>query len=106
MAVAIPPAKAGLTEAVVPVVAVQVGDAQPMDALVADAPEVPAQGVVPVLSVGDDLIRTAASIAMVLPAGRAAFPVTIALSAVSYTHLRAHETRGNLVCRLLLEKKK
>jgi len=23
-----------------------------------------------------------------------------------YTHLRAHETRGNLVCRLLLEKKK
>ena len=30
----------------------------------------------------------------------------IALEAVSYTHLRAHETRGNLVCRLLLEKKK
>ena len=28
------------------------------------------------------------------------------LNAVSYTHLRAHETRGNLVCRLLLEKKK
>ncbi len=27
-------------------------------------------------------------------------------SPVSYTHLRAHETRGNLVCRLLLEKKK
>ena len=25
---------------------------------------------------------------------------------VSYTHLRAHETRGNLVCRLLLEKKR
>ena len=25
--------------------------------------------------------------------------------AVSYTHLRAHETKGNLVCRLLLEKK-
>ena len=25
--------------------------------------------------------------------------------AVSYTHLRAHETRSNLVCRLLLEKK-
>ena len=53
-----------------------------MDALVADAPEVPAQGVVPVLSVGDVLIRTAASIAMVLPAVRAAFPVTIALSVV------------------------
>ena len=28
------------------------------------------------------------------------------VTAVSYTHLRAHETRGNLVCRLLLEKKK
>src|SRR5450756_702691 len=27
-----------------------------------------------------------------------------ALSAVSYTHLRAHETRHDLVCRLLLEK--
>src|SRR5450756_566194 len=26
--------------------------------------------------------------------------------AVSYTHLRAHETRHELVCRLLLEKKK
>ena len=25
-------------------------------------------------------------------------------SSVSYTHLRAHETRSNLVCRLLLEK--
>ena len=28
------------------------------------------------------------------------------LQAVSYTHLRAHETKANLVCRLLLEKKK
>eukprot|EP00829_Urostomides_striatus_P007760 TRINITY_DN18648_c0_g1_i1.p1 TRINITY_DN18648_c0_g1~~TRINITY_DN18648_c0_g1_i1.p1 ORF type:complete len:122 (+),score=28.02 TRINITY_DN18648_c0_g1_i1:55-420(+) len=28
------------------------------------------------------------------------------LIAVSYTHLRAHETREDLVCRLLLEKKK
>ena len=27
-------------------------------------------------------------------------------AAVSYTHLRAHETKANLVCRLLLEKKK
>src|SRR5450756_3027517 len=27
-------------------------------------------------------------------------------TAVSYTHLRAHETRHDLVCRLLLEKKK
>src|SRR5450759_2439870 len=30
----------------------------------------------------------------------------IAVIAVSYTHLRAHETRHDLVCRLLLEKKK
>ena len=30
----------------------------------------------------------------------------IALYSVSYTHLRAHETGRNLVCRLLLEKKK
>ena len=28
------------------------------------------------------------------------------MTAVSYTHLRAHETKANLVCRLLLEKKK
>ena len=27
------------------------------------------------------------------------------LKTVSYTHLRAHETKANLVCRLLLEKK-
>src|SRR5660398_301278 len=27
------------------------------------------------------------------------------LAPVSYTHLRAHETQANLVCRLLLEKK-
>src|SRR5678815_4334911 len=30
----------------------------------------------------------------------------IARAPVSYTHLRAHETKANLVCRLLLEKKK
>ena len=28
------------------------------------------------------------------------------METVSYTHLRAHETGRNLVCRLLLEKKK
>src|SRR5450759_5595381 len=36
-------------------------------------------------------------------------PTTSVLSpfwTVSYTHLRAHETRHDLVCRLLLEKKK
>ena len=35
-----------------------------------------------------------------------ALPAVVALNAVSYTHLRAHETGRNLVCRLLLEKKK
>ena len=30
--------------------------------------------------------------------------IYISKSAVSYTHLRAHETRHDLVCRLLLEK--
>src|SRR5450756_2987926 len=30
----------------------------------------------------------------------------ISKNPVSYTHLRAHETRHDLVCRLLLEKKK
>src|SRR5665648_451653 len=30
----------------------------------------------------------------------------LGIYAVSYTHLRAHETRHDLVCRLLLEKKK
>ena len=32
--------------------------------------------------------------------------VVLGLGAVSYTHLRAHETVLDLVCRLLLEKKK
>src|SRR5665648_1221551 len=31
---------------------------------------------------------------------------TAAFDPVSYTHLRAHETRHDIVCRLLLEKKK
>src|SRR5659263_776510 len=30
----------------------------------------------------------------------------VSSASVSYTHLRAHETRHDLVCRLLLEKKK
>src|SRR5450756_2100673 len=39
-------------------------------------------------------------------ASRRDAPVSTASSTVSYTHLRAHETRHDLVCRLLLEKKK
>src|SRR5665647_3685997 len=37
---------------------------------------------------------------------RSADLVVIGPEAVSYTHLRAHETDSYLVCRLLLEKKK
>src|SRR5450756_2699239 len=33
-------------------------------------------------------------------------PPPLTVATVSYTHLRAHETRHDLVCRLLLEKKK
>ena len=39
-------------------------------------------------------------------AGGAASVVAATSYAVSYTHLRAHETVLDLVCRLLLEKKK
>src|SRR5659263_653989 len=39
-------------------------------------------------------------------AAKAAGAVTLNYGPVSYTHLRAHETRHDLVCRLLLEKKK
>src|SRR5450759_5369966 len=35
-----------------------------------------------------------------------AIPIPDKTTTVSYTHLRAHETRHDLVCRLLLEKKK
>src|SRR5660397_44823 len=38
-------------------------------------------------------------IAMMVP-----FIGALGHNAVSYTHLRAHETKANLVCRLLLEK--
>ena len=34
------------------------------------------------------------------------YPMAASPAAVSYTHLRAHETVLDLVCRLLLEKKK
>ena len=40
----------------------------------------------------DDMLEAGGKVEFIIP--------------VSYTHLRAHETRGNLVCRLLLEKKK
>ena len=42
---------------------------------------------------------------IILEEGRKLYEV-MDLGSVSYTHLRAHETGRNLVCRLLLEKKK
>src|SRR5450756_2648931 len=41
-----------------------------------------------------------------VPTNWAGTPDAAHLEPVSYTHLRAHETRHDLVCRLLLEKKK
>ena len=38
--------------------------------------------------------------------GATGFEFALDAGAVSYTHLRAHETVLDLVCRLLLEKKK
>ena len=43
---------------------------------------------------------------MMIPAMLAALSVVREKEPVSYTHLRAHETVLDLVCRLLLEKKK
>src|SRR5660397_284043 len=40
------------------------------------------------------------------PGRRQSVYIVLRLRTVSYTHLRAHETKANLVCRLLLEKKK
>ena len=48
------------------------------------------------------LVRDVASAAIVF----CIQPIVFCTWPVSYTHLRAHETRSNLVCRLLLEKKK
>ena len=42
----------------------------------------------------------------ILRATSPAIPNAIAATPVSYTHLRAHETVLDLVCRLLLEQKK
>ena len=47
-----------------------------------------------------------ADMALALAADAVLFGAVGGPKSVSYTHLRAHETGRNLVCRLLLEKKK
>ena len=51
------------------------------------------------------VFRPTANGAPLLPSEQMNF-TALWTDAVSYTHLRAHETRHDLVCRLLLEKKK
>src|SRR5674476_154807 len=61
-----------------------------------DAAQVPQAAMLASLGCGNPLV-----VADLLPGER-----VLDLGSVSYTHLRAHETGRNLVCRLLLEKKK
>ena len=49
---------------------------------------------------------TAPVISTISNTGTLTLPTSTDTFAFSYTHLRAHETKANLVCRLLLEKKK
>src|SRR5665809_162667 len=65
-------------------------------------PGVPATDpVAPAVRRIDDVITWPSEQDVLAPA-----PVKDVITTVSYTHLRAHETKANLVCRLLLEKKK
>ena len=50
----------------------------------------------------DRMILTGPNCAGTISPGKA----MLGIMPVSYTHLRAHETEADLVCRLLLEKKK
>src|SRR5450756_279399 len=56
------------------------------------------------VSYADTLLTEVELARRVLAAGQGDRPVQTVFVAVSYTHLRAHETRHDLVCRLLLEK--
>ena len=51
-------------------------------------------------------IMLGAAMASITALPATANAATLKMGAVSYTHLRAHETLRYLVCRLLLEKKK
>ena len=54
----------------------------------------------------ENKIRTMEVSSRVSPIATLDFVREAMVAPVSYTHLRAHETRHDLVCRLLLEKKK
>ena len=57
-------------------------------------------------SFGAHICPIPCSLCRLMPSHVHPYPHGPPVKSVSYTHLRAHETRGNLVCRLLLEKKK
>ena len=54
----------------------------------------------------DDIRREIAARKLMISDGVLKMAIKRAFETVSYTHLRAHETVLDLVCRLLLEKKK
>ena len=58
------------------------------------------------LARGFSLVEVLLALALGLVLILGASQILISARSVSYTHLRAHETRHDLVCRLLLEKKK
>ena len=51
-------------------------------------------------------LENVTNLGLPLPLMKPDFPTLTSPMCVSYTHHRAHETGRNLVCRLLLEKKK
>ena len=57
-------------------------------------------------AVGDRLFRTGDKVMQIRNNYQMEWEIRGRYGAVSYTHLRAHETDSYLVCRLLLEKKK
>ena len=58
------------------------------------------------IGVQNDLLRFAYKLTSDREEANDLLQETSLKASVSYTHLRAHETGRNLVCRLLLEKKK
>src|SRR5450759_5652953 len=72
----------------------------------ARAPTAPSIAILQWLQETLGTLSTACVSLMMIPPRRRVCRALRACTSVSYTHLRAHETRHDLVCRLLLEKKK